>query len=110
MIARFLGALALLTVSAGPGAIAQVLPGAAPSGCATGDAVGRWLHDPQGAKIGSVRALTDGGRSVVIMVGFYFQLNLHEAVVPACEITVAADGRVTLRRGAVEALNAPAAR
>ena len=100
MIARFLGALALLTASAGPGAIAQALPGAAPSGC-------RWLHDPQGAKIGSVRALTDGGRSVVIMVGFYFQLNLHEAVVPACEITVAADGRVTLRREAVEALNAP---
>jgi hypothetical protein len=110
MIARFLGALALVTALAGSGAMAQVPPGAALSGCATEDAVGRWLHDSQGAKIGSVRALTDGGQSAVIMLGFYFQLNLHEAVVPACAITVAADGRVTLRREATEALNAPASR
>jgi len=110
MIARFLGALALLTASAGSGAIAQAPPGAASSGCATKAAVGHWLRDPQGAKIGSVRALTDGGGSVVIMVGSYFQPGSHEAVVSACEITVAADRRVTLRRQAVEALNAPYSR
>ena len=110
MTARFFGALALLTVSGGSAAVAQALPGAASSGCATEAAVGRWLLDSQGAKIGSIRALTDGGRTVVIMVGSYFQPGSHEAVVPACAITVAADGRVMLRREAIEALNVPAPR
>lgn len=110
MTARSLCALALVVASAGPGALAQAPPGVAPAGCATEAAVGHWLRDPQGAKIGSVRALADGGRSVVIMVGAYFDPGSHEAVVPACAITMAADGRVTLRREAVEALNAPSSR
>lgn len=110
MIARVLGALALAAASAGSGAMAQVPPGAASLGCATEAAVGRWLHDPQGAKIGSVRALADGGRSAVVMVGSYFQPGSHEAVVPACQIAAAADGRLTLRREAVEALNVPPSR
>ena len=106
MIARFLGALALVAASAGSGAIAQAPPNTALSGCATEAAVGRWLHDLQGNTIGSVRALTDGDRFVVIMIGSYFRPGSYEAVVPACEITVAADGKVTLRRETVEALNA----
>ena len=109
MTVRVLGALALVTALAGSGAAAQT-PGVASSGCATEAAVGRWLRDAHGAKIGSVRALADGGRSAVIMVGAYFDPGSHEAVVPACAITMAADGRVMLRREAVEALNAPPAR
>ena len=110
MKVRLLGALALVTTLAGSAARAQALPGAAPSGCATEAAVGHWLRDPRGAKIGSVRALADGGRSVVVMVGAYFDPGSHEAVVPACAVTMAADGRVMLRRDAVEALNAPRSR
>lgn len=110
MIARPLSALLLMAALVGPGAMAQAQPGAAPAECATEAAVGHWLRNPQGAKIGSVRALADGGRSVVIMVGAYFDPGGYEAVVPACTITMAADGRVMLRREAVEALNAPSSR
>jgi hypothetical protein len=100
-----LGALALLAVSAGAGAMAQTAAGPAPATCATPDAVGRWLHDPQGNTIGSVRALTDGGQSVVVMIGSYFRPGSHEAVVPACAVSVA-DGRVTLHEErTLQALN-----
>ena len=110
MTARFLHALLLIAASVGSGAMAQAQPGTAPKDCATEAAVGRWLRDPQGAKIGSVRALTDGGQSVVIMVGAYFDPGSHEAVFPACAITMVADGRVMLRQETVEALNAPPSR
>ena len=110
MMARFLGTLALVAASAGSGVMAQVPPSAAPSGCATEATVGRWLHDLHGNTVGSVRALTDGGRSAVIMIGSYFRPGSHETVVPACEITVAADGRVTLHGDTVEALNASPSR
>lgn len=107
MMTRLFGALALVAATAGTGALAQTPTSAAPPRCANPTAaVGRWLHDPQGNTIGSVRALADGGRSAVIMIGSYFEPESHEAVVPACEISLA-DGKVTLRREITEALNAP---
>jgi len=107
MMTRLFGALALVAATAGTGALAQTPANAAPPRCATPTAaVGRWLHDPQGTTIGSVRALTDGGHSAVIMIGSYFEPGSHEAVVPACEISIA-DGQVTLHSGIAEALNAP---
>ena len=105
MTVRFVCALALLTTSACSGSNAQVPPSTVSSGCVTKAAIGRWLYDPQGSKFGSVRALTNAGQSATIMVSSYFEPGSHEAVVPACEITVAADGRVMLRRETVEALN-----
>ena len=78
-------------------------------GCATEAAVGRWLYDPQGDLIGSVRALADSGQTAVIMIGSYFQPGSHEARVPVCKITVATNGRVTVRREIIDALNASAA-
>ena len=69
----------------------------------TASAVGRWLHDPQGNTVGSVRGLADGGRTAVIMVGSYFRPGSHEARAPAGALSVVV-GRVTLRAETVEAL------
>jgi hypothetical protein len=74
----------------------------APFAAAT--AVGRWLHDPRGNIIGSVRALADDGQTAVIMVGAYFEPGSHEARVPARALSLA-DGKVTLQAETVEALN-----
>ncbi len=105
MKAHLLGTLALIAASAGTGAAAQGGPETAPVICADKAMVGRWLYDPQGNTIGSVRALTDRGRTAVVMLGSYFQPGSHEIRVPACEITVAAGGRVTLGHDVVDARN-----
>lgn len=66
--------------------------------------VGRWLYDLQGNIIGSVRSLTDDGRTAVIMVGSYFQQGSHEARVPSADLSIV-NGKVTLQAGTVQALN-----
>jgi len=67
-------------------------------------AVGRWLYDLKGHRIGSVRKLEDGGRTAVIMVGSYFQIGSHKARVPASALSVV-DGKAVLHDNTVQALN-----
>ena len=67
-------------------------------------AVGRWLYDLQGNIIGSVRSLTDDGRTAIIMVGSYFQAGSHEARVPSENLSIV-NGKITLQSGTVQALN-----
>lgn len=67
-------------------------------------AVGRWVYDLQGNIIGSVRSLTDDGRTAIIMVGSYFQQGSHEARVPSENLSIV-NGKVTLQAGTVQALN-----
>ena len=68
------------------------------------NAVGRWLHDPQGNTIGSVRGLADGGRTAVVMIGSYFRPGSYEARVPASALSVV-NGKVTLQIETIQALN-----
>ncbi len=98
------GATLSLALAASAGAIAQTaaIPGADPSVAAS--TVGRWLHDSQGNIIGSVRSLTDGGRTAVVMVGSYFRPGSHEARMPAANLSVV-DGKVTLLSESAAALN-----
>lgn len=67
-------------------------------------AVGRWLYDLQGNTIGSVRSLTDDGRTAVIMVGSYFQQGSHETRIPSSDLSIV-NGKVTLQAPTVQALN-----
>ena len=71
---------------------------------AASSAVGRWVYDLQGNIIGSVRSLTDDGRTAIIMVGSYFQAGSHEARVPSENLSIV-NGKVTLQAGTVQALN-----
>jgi len=96
MTTRILSLAAALAVSVSFGALAQ---------SPQADAVGRWLHDPQGNTIGSVRGLADGGSTAVLMIGSYFRPGSHEARVPARMLSIV-DGRVVLQGETVEALNA----
>lgn len=92
-----------------PVAYAAGAPGeaaATETSSAAANAVGHWIYNSQGAIVGSVRSLGDGGRTAVIMVGSYFQQGSHEARVPASAISIV-DGRVTLQSETVQALNAP---
>ena len=103
-IATLAASLVLSLGSAGMAQVAMAAPAAAQRSVAA-DAVGRWLHDDRGNTIGSVRSLTDDGRSAVIMVGTYFEPGSHEATVPVGDLSIVG-GRVTLRPAVVEALNA----
>lgn len=75
-----------------------------PSAAMTDAFVGRWLHDPHGDIIGSVRSLADSRHTAIIMVGSYFQPGSHEARVPARSLSLV-NGRVTLRAETVAALD-----
>jgi len=107
MNTRILGLAASLVLAAGGVALAQPAAGAAPDQArysAASSAVGRWLYDLQGNTIGSVRSLSDDGRTAVIMVGSYFQPGSHLTSVPASSLSVV-NGKVTLRNDTVQALN-----
>ncbi len=67
-------------------------------------AVGHWVYNQQGDKIGSVRSLTDNGETAVIMVGSYFQPGSHEARISANALSIV-NGNVTLRNDTLQALN-----
>jgi len=100
--------MAALALSIGSGAMAQNATHSADSQAgapfAAATAVGRWLYDPRGNVIGSVRALADDGRIAVIMVGSYFEPGSHQARVPARALSLV-DGKITLQAETVEALN-----
>lgn len=105
---RTVAALGFLAVVGAGSAHAQQSPGAGPaSASVAAQAVGHWLHDAQGNTIGSVRALTDGGRSAVIMLGSYFRPGSHAVTVPVGQL-VLVDGKVTLRSETALAMNTPA--
>ncbi len=105
---RILSIAASLAFSLSSGAMAQTA--AKPAADQTAvysvatSSVGRWLYDLHGNKFGSVRGLTDDGRTAVIMVGSYFQPGSHEARIPTSALSVV-NGKVTLRAETVEALN-----
>jgi len=108
MTVRRLGLSATLAFSLGASALAQTLGGPL-AGQATAPAaaslVGHWIYNARGNIVGSVRGLADDGRTVVVMVGSYFQPGSYEARVPARALSVT-DGRATLRAVTVEALSA----
>ena len=114
MNTRFRGLVAALALSVSSGAVsggamAQTVADPAASEVAipsvAASAVGRWLYDPEGNSIGSVRGLADGGRTAVVMVGSYFRPGSYEARVPASALSVV-DGKVTLQTEMLQALNA----
>lgn len=108
MNTRILSLAASLAFTLGGAALAQPAASTAGSQAAAysvaSSAVGRWLYDLKGNRIGSVRKLEDGGRTAVVMVGSYFQDGSHEARVPASALSVA-DGRTVLRGDTALALN-----
>ena len=55
-----------------------------------------WLYDNTGQLIGSVYALTDGGRTVVLQLGSYLTPGRRLVPVPAANVAIV-DGRATLR-------------
>ena len=103
----------VLALSAGGAATAQTFAGpaipgpvyVAPSPITVG-VVGKWLRNPQGDIVGSVRGLAGDGRTAEIMVGSYFQNGSHVATVPLSALSVV-DGRVVLRTDTAVALNTP---
>jgi hypothetical protein len=108
MSTRLFSLVTLLAVSTGGGALAQaaLAPAVAETTAAidAAKAVGKWLYDSQGKKIGSVRSLSADGRTASIMVGSYTQQGSHEARIPASALSMV-NGKVKLRAGTVEALN-----
>ncbi len=108
MNTRILSLAASLAFTFGGAALAQpavsTATGQAAAYSVASSAVGRWLYDLKGNRIGSVRKLEDGGRTAVVMVGSYFQDGSHEARVPASALSVA-DGRTVLRGDTALALN-----
>ncbi len=68
------------------------------------DAVGRWLCDPDGAVIGSVRSLSTDGRTANVMIGSYFEPGSHEVQVPIGSLSVAGD-KAVLQQETLQALN-----
>ncbi len=97
-------ALTGVTLAASTGAMAQSAANSSVATLSVASVAGRWLHDPQGSIIGSVRGLADGGQTAVLMIGSYFRPGSHEVRVPASQLSVA-DGQVTLRPEISEAMN-----
>ncbi len=98
---------AALALSFGGAALAE--PTAAPAmepaaASAAANAVGHWLYDSRGNIIGSVRSLTNDGKTAVIMVGSYFQPGSHLDTVQASSL-VMVNGKAMLRNETVQALN-----
>ena len=108
MNTRTLSLAASLVFTFGGAASAQPavgpMPGLASVYSIASSAVGRWLYDLKGQRIGSVRKLEDSGRTAVIMIGSYYQIGSHEARVPASALSVV-DGKAVLHDDTVQALN-----
>ena len=101
-----------LVLSSGGAGMAQTFAGPAVPGpvyvapsSRTSDLVGKWIRDPQGNIVGSVRSLRGDGQTAEIMVGSYFENGSHVATVPLSALSVV-DGRVVLRTDTAVALNA----
>ena len=68
-------------------------------------AVGHWLYDANGELFGSVYAVTDGGRTVIVQYGSYLTPGRHLVAVPAADFAEVA-GHTTLRTITADALAA----
>lgn len=101
-----LGATLSLALAAGAMAQTGASPAAGPAAAAS--AVGHWLYSPKGEIIGSVRSVTDGGRTAVLMIGSYFRPGSYEERIRAEDLSVV-DGKVILRGESALALNARSA-
>jgi len=101
---RFPWLAAVLALSVNAPAMGQTSTGLAEPDAVEARAVGHWLYNSDGTKIGSVRRLSDDGQTAVIMVGSYFQPGSHEATLPVTALFVV-NGRVTLQTGMAQALN-----
>lgn len=104
-------ALLALALSVSVGAYAQpALPLAGPSHTAVGvNAVGHWLYNEQGDTIGSVRRLTDGDQTAVLMIGNYLRPGSYETRVPASNLSIVNE-KVILKSETVLALSNPSHR
>lgn len=69
------------------------------------DAIGHWIYDASGNILGSVRGLTDDGRTALVMVGAYFQPGSHLVAIPADQLVTRPNGRVALRSETLMALD-----
>ena len=107
MNTRLLSLAGALALAIGGGAVSgQVMAQTAASSSFSASAVGGWLYNAQGNKIGSVRRLTDGGQTVVVMIGFYFSIDgIYQASVPASALSMV-NGKATLQPATFQALNA----
>jgi hypothetical protein len=59
-------------------------------------AVGHWLYDVNSDLVGSVYAIADSGRTVVLQFGSYLTPGRHLVSVPAPEVAIM-NGRATLQ-------------
>ena len=107
MNTRLFSLAVALALTIGGGAISgEAMGQTAASSPFAASAVGSWLYNAQGNKIGSVRRLTDGGQTVVVMIGFYFSIDgIYQARVPASALSMV-NGKATLQPATVQALNA----
>jgi hypothetical protein len=70
--------------------------------------VGNWLYDANGQLVGSVYAVADGGRTVVVQYGSYLTPGRHLVSLPAADLALVS-GHATLRTLTANALaTAPA--
>jgi hypothetical protein len=65
--------------------------------------VGNWLHDGNGELVGSVYAVTDGGRTVIAQYGSYLTPGRHLVALPAADVTMVG-GHAVLRTLTADAL------
>ncbi|HKM64614.1 MAG TPA: hypothetical protein VJY39_19205 [Acidisphaera sp.] len=68
-------------------------------------AVGHWLYDSNGELVGSVYAVADGGRTVIVQYGTYLTPGRHLVAVPSADLAEVA-GHATLRTMTADALAA----
>ncbi len=113
MNSRLAGVAVALVLSSSGAGMAQTFAGPAFPGpvygapaAATAGMVGKWLRDPQGNIVGSVRSVESDGRTAEIMVGSYFESGSHVATVPLSALSVV-NGRVVLQPDMAVALNTP---
>ena len=59
-------------------------------------AIGNWLYDVNGELVGSVYAVADSGRTVVLQFGSYLTPGRHLVSVPVADVTIMS-GRATLQ-------------
>jgi hypothetical protein len=85
----------MIKLNATSAALAVVLLGAAVAGSARADtpsparsALGDWLYDSNGSLLGSVYAITDNDRTVVLQIGSYLTPGRKLVAVPASDIAV----------------------
>ena len=91
-----LSAVTALTILAGTSAGLPRAAFAQQASPSIESAVGNWLYDVNGELVGSVYAVADSGRTVVLQVGSYLTPGRHLVSVPVADVTIM-NGRATLQ-------------